>query len=145
MKKLLFVLMSFALVACGGDTETTASEEPTPYCIKLDGIGEETNDGNKLGFFSDKISQETEFTLNSATLKINGMTEEFDSDPMSVEGKNYEGEVAVEMNEFIPCTISISKVTQSSKDDMLTNYDIEGKIKTDDEEGTFKVSMFQMN
>lgn len=145
MKKLLFVLMSFALVSCGSEAETTASEEPAPYCIKLGEAGEETDDEHKLGFFSDKITQETEFTLNDATLKINGMTEEFDSDPMSVEGKNYEGEVAVEMNEFIPCTISISKVTQSSKDDMLTNYDIEGKIKTDDEEGTFKVSMFQMN
>lgn len=137
--------MSFALVACGSETETTSSEKPAPYCIKLGGVGEETSDGNKLGFFSDKISQETEFTLNDATLKVNGMTEDFDSDPMSIEGKNYDGEVAVEMNEFVPCTVSISKVTQSSKDDMLTNYDIEGKIKTDDEEGTFKVSMFQMN
>lgn len=138
--------MSLSLVACGGgegEESGEAGKSSAAYYILLEGEGEETNSEHDLGFMSDNISQETQFTLNDATLQVFGMTEEFGNDPKSVEGKTYEGEITV--GDVKPCKVTIAKVTETGSDDMKTDYELEGTVDAEGKSGSFKVTMFKMN
>ena len=143
MKKLLFILMAFSFVACGGgdDAET---EESAAYYIHFGEKSEETNDGNQISYFADKIAEETEFELNGLTLKVKKMTGDFDADPMSVKGKTYDGFVFND-EESTHCQVTINSVTETGSNDMSTDYDLEGTIKAIGQDGDFKVTLFKMN
>ncbi len=143
MKKLLFIFFSFALVACGSGDETDSENGGPAYYISIGDKVAETDNDMDLGFMSDNIEQVTEFTLKDVKLTIKKMTNDFKSDPMSIEGKQYKG--LVEKDESTHCTVSITKVTELETDDMKTDYSIEGTIKTIKDEGKFKVEMFRMN
>lgn len=149
MKKLLFILMSFSLVACGGEGESEsgseAGESSAAYYITLGEDGDESNNDSDLGFMSDNISQETQFTLKETKLQINGMSGAFGEDPMSIKGQEYEGLIGLHNGDMSPCKVTISNVTETGKDDMKTDYEIQGKINADGKEGSFSVSMFKMN
>lgn len=149
MKKLLFILLSFSLVACGGegesDSEAAANESSAAYYINLGGEGDESDHDTDIGFMSDNISQETQFTLKETKLQINGMSGAFGEDPMSIKGQEYEALIGLHNGEMSPCKVTISNVTETGKDDMKTDYEIEGKINADGKEGTFNVTMFKMN
>ncbi|MCB9195276.1 MAG: hypothetical protein H6598_03545 [Flavobacteriales bacterium] len=142
MKKLLFILMSFSLIACGSGDETEPTENSN-YFIKVGSEGQEAGSSNDINYFSDNIAEETQFDIHGAILKVYGMTGDFKEDPKSVEGKSYEGEVTID--EMKSCKVTFTKVSEAGKDDMKTDYDLEGTIQVGGEEGKFRVSMFKMN
>lgn len=143
MKKLLFILMALSFAACGGGKDES-EESKAAYYIHFGEKSEESNSGNDIQYFADKIAQITEFGLNGLKLEIKEMTAGFDADPMSVESKTYDGRVFND-EESTHCQVTITKVTKLESDDMKTDYDLEGTIKAMGQGGDFKVTLFKMN
>lgn len=141
MKKLLFILMSFSLIACGSGAEEET--ETAKYYINIGDKSGESNSDMDVGFMSDYISQETEFNVKDTKLMVKEMAKDFKEDPMSIEGKDYKG--IVEQEESTHCTVTFTKVTEVGKDDMKTDYELKGTIKTVKDEGSFNVTIFNMH